>query len=320
LEAQIVAVRAALEDRATATHATLLAKTLRSGSGHLVAMIASALDESDAKLLGVLESSFERLLDDPLKRDPGCRGKVAIAKALDRTEQRAYPVFERGVRWVQHEPVFGGKVDTAAELRGVCGMALVHARHPRALVEVAALLADPQTAARIAAARAVAVSGDRLAGEPLLRLRVAIGDPEPEVMGECFAAMLELAGADAIDDVATALLSADDAVAQAAALALGSSRLPGAFAALRAADEALVGGRTRATRLLAMALLRDAEAWAHLLELVASGSRTEAIDAARALLTFRHDDELTARVEAAARTRGDDHLAAVIAEALAEDT
>jgi hypothetical protein len=318
-EQKVEAVRAALEDRAAAKNVGLLGKTLRAGTGHLVAMIASELDESDDELLDALEDAFVQLLDDPVKRDPGCRGKVAVAKALDRTERRAYAVFERGVRLVQHEPVWGGKVDTAAELRGTCGMALVHARHPRALVECALLLADPEMAARIAGARAVAVSGDRLAGEPLLRLRLAIGDGEPEVMGECFGALLELAGVDAIDDVAAQLRSADDAVAQAAALALGGSRLPGVFAVLRAADESLVAGRTRATRLLAMALLRDAEAWAYLLELVASGSRTEAVDAARALLTFRHDDELTARVQAAARARGDAHLAAVIAEALAED-
>lgn len=318
-EEQIEGVRAALADRTAAKHVTLLAKTLRTGVGHLVAMIASVLEESDTKLLDVLEESFAHLVEDPLKRDPGCRGKVAIAKALDRTEQRAYTVFERGVRLVQHEPVFGGKVDTAAELRGTCGMALVHARHPRALVEVALLLADPETAARIAAARALAVTGDRLAAEPLLRLRLAIRDPEPEVIGECFAALLELAGTDAIDDVAAYLRDGDDALAQAAALALGGSRLPGAFAVLRAADESLVGGRTRQTRLLAIALLRDAEAWAYLLRLVAKGSRAEATDAARALLTFRHDEELTARVQAAARERGDAHVLAAIADALTED-
>lgn len=318
-EQQIEGVRAALAARAAPGSATLLGKTLRTGVGHVIATIADALDESDARLLDFLPESFVRLLDDPVKRDPGCRGKVAVVKALDRTEQRAFEVFERGARYVQNEPVWGGKVDTAAELRGVCGMALVHARHPRALVEVALLLADREHVARIAGARALAVSGDRPAAEPLLRLRIAIGDTESEVLGECFAALLELAGVDAIDDVAAYLWDADDAIAQAAALALGGSRLPGVLAVLRAADESLIGGRTRATRLLAMALLRDAEAWAYLLGLVASGSRAEAEDAVRALLTFRHDEELTARVRAAAQQSGDAHRVAVIAEALAED-
>lgn len=318
-EQQVEGLRAALGDRAAQGSATLLVKSLRTGTGHVVATIADALDESDTRLLDLLPEAFARLLEDPTKRDPGCRGKVAVAKALDRTEQRAFEVFERGARYVQNEPVWGGKVDTAAELRGVCGMALVHARHPRALVEVALLLADREHVARIAGARALAVSGDRLAAEPLLRLRIAIGDTESEVLGECFAALLELAGVEAIDDVAAYLRDPDDAIAQAAALALGGSRLPGVLAVLRAADESLVGGRTRATRLLAMALLRDADAWAYLLGLVAKGSRAEAEDAVRALLTFRHDEELTARVQAAAAESGDAHVVAVIAEALADD-
>lgn len=319
LQQQIDAVRSASADRAVPASAALLAKTLSSATGHVVGLVADTLDESDTRLLDLLPEAFARLEVDPVKRDPGCRGKVAIAKALDRTERRATDVFERGVRLVQHEPVWGGKVDTAAELRGVCGMALVHMRHPRALVEAALLLADAETAPRVAAARALAVSGDRNAAEPLLRLRIAIGDPESEVIGECLAALLELAGADAIDDVAAFLRGADETMASAAALALGGSRLAGVFALLRDADESLVGGAGRRSRLLAIALVRSSEAWDYLLELVATGSRAAAEDAARALLTFRHDSELTERVLAAAKRSGDAHVVAMVAAAVRGD-
>lgn len=315
LQQQLDLVHEALDVRTSAASITALSKALRTGVGHVVGTIADALAEDDRTLLELLPETFVRLLEDPVKRDPACRGKVAIAKALDRTERSAAEVFERGVRFVQHEPVWGGKVDTAAELRGVCGMAMVHMRHPRALVEVALLLADPETAARVAAARALAVAGDRVAAEPLLRFRLAIGDPESEVLGECFGALLEIAGVDAMDDVAAALRSPDATVAQAAALALGGSRLAGAFERLREADESLVGGDGRRTRLLAMALVRSPEAWDHLIALVADGSRASAEDAARALLTFAHDDELMARLEEAARDHDD--IAALVAEARA---
>lgn len=305
LEQQIEAVRAALGDRDAAAARKLLEKTLRTGSGHLVALVADALEESDTALLRALPEAFTRLLEDPIKRDPGCRGKAAIARALDRAELREVEVFLRGVGHVQREPVWGGRVDTAAELRGICGMALVHARAERALVAVALLLADPEPRARIAAARALAASGDRTVAEPLLRLRIAIGEAEGEVLGECFAALLEFVGADGIDDVAAYLRHADATLAEAAALALGGSRLPGAFAALRAADASLVGAASRRIRLLAIALLRDPEAWAWLLEQIERGSEAIATDAIDALATFRHDAELVARVRAAVVERGE---------------
>ncbi len=296
-EQQLAAVRAALDDKRAKPSAALLAKTLAGNSGHLIGMIADELDEGDRVLCSALPDAFVRLLDDPVKRDAGCRGKVAIAKALDRIELREDAVFLAGVRHVQREPVWGGSVDTAAELRGLCGMALVHMRHERAMVECALLLADPELRARSAAARALAASGDRMVAEPLLRLRIAIGEAEPEVTGELFAALLELVGSAAIADVAGYMRHRDAALAEAAALALGSSRLPGAFEALREAEDAFVGA-SRRTRLLAIALLRDDAAWSWLLERVEEGARPEAEDAARALATFRHDRDLAAKLRA----------------------
>jgi HEAT repeat protein len=314
----VEAVRTALGDRSAAASRALLLKTARGSNGHLIGLVADALDEHDAELLRALPEAFVRLLEDPVKHDPGCRGKAAIARALDRTEQRDHEVFERGVRHVQLEPVWGGRVDTAAELRGQCGMAMVHARAERAMVEVALLLADPEVRARIAAARALAASGDRTVAEPLLRLRIALGDPEPEALGECFAALLELVGADAIADVARYLRHEDAPTAEAAALALGSSRVSGAFAALRDADASLVGGSSRRVRLLAIALVREPEAWAYLLDLVEQGARPAAEDAVRALATFRHDDELMTSTRAAAERRGDAAVMQLLEELLDE--
>lgn len=312
-EQQLEAVRAALHDRNAAADA-LLKKTVAGNNGYLIGTIADALEEGDA-LLGRLPAAFERLCDDAVKRDPACRGKVAIAKALDRVELREEAVFLAGVRHVQREPVWGGTVDTAGELRGVCGMALVHMRHERAMVEVALLLADPELAARTAAARAIAASGDRTVGEPLLRLRIAVGEPEPEVLGELFAALLELCGSAALDDVAKFFRHEDRALAEAAALAIGGSRLPGAFETLRDAADAFIGAGRR-VHLLAIALVREPAAWALLLARVKDGTKGEAEDAARALATFRHDDELVERLRAAASERKE--LARTVEELLAE--
>lgn len=315
-EQQVEGVRAALDDRASTPARALLTKTLRGKNGYLVGLVCDALDDADAELLSLLPAAFAVLQEDPLKRDPGCRGQTAIAKALDRAEIRSEAVFLAGVRHVQLEPVWGGRADTAAELRGVCGMALVHARHERAMIEVAELLADPEVRARVAAARALAASGDRTVAEPLLRLRIAAGEADAEVIGECFTALLELAREGAIDFVARFLAHRDDALAEAAALALGGSRLKPAFAVLRDASESLVGGASRRVRLLAIALLRDDEAWTWLLAIVEDESIAAATDAIHALAAFRHDTELCTRLRAAIARRGDATLARIADEAL----
>jgi hypothetical protein len=80
---------------------------------------------------------------NPVKSDPGCRAKVEIARALYELGEDPAAVFPRGVRHRQMEPVFGGREDTAAELRCVCALGLVRLQSPDALVELAELLADP---------------------------------------------------------------------------------------------------------------------------------------------------------------------------------
>ncbi|MCA9707039.1 MAG: hypothetical protein KDK70_14390, partial [Myxococcales bacterium] len=263
----------------------------------------------DRDLLERLPAAFERLRHDGVKRDPQCRGKVAIAKALRRVDASAEEVFLVGVRTVQQEPVWGGRVDTAAELRGVCAMALMEARHPRAPVEVAHLLADPEIAARSAAARALGASGWADVAEPLLRLRLEAGEPEPAVVGECLGALLQVAPGESLPYVAGYLRSSDHAVAEAAALSLGESRLDGALEPLCAEAGRLVSSDGRhAVVMLAIAMLRSDAAWGWLLERVEQGGRGQALAALRALATFRHDPRLLARVSEAVARRTEEPI------------
>lgn len=315
VEQQLEAVREALRSRTGADATAVLRKALAGSHGYTIGVIADALATDDDVLIAALPAAFARLLAEPIARDAGCHGKTAIARALDRLERWDDDVLLAGVRWVQREPVWGGSADTAAQLRAICGMALVHARHGRAMVEIALLLADPETAPRIAAARAIAASGDRMIGEPLLRLRLALPEPEPEVTGELFAALLELVGTDALAVVAAAMAGKDPALADAAALALGGSRMPGAFALLRDTIDGCVGPARR-TRMLAIALLRDTAAWAYLLDCVRNGSTPLAQDAVHALVTFRHDAELCRQLQTAAALRDDDDLADLVARLL----
>jgi hypothetical protein len=309
LEQRIAAVREALHTRETAAARRVCIDALRTGPGALVAMVADALREDDRDLLDRLPEAFGRLCEDQVKRDPGCVGKAAIARALYRADVASDEVLLPGIELVQMEPVFGGRVDTAAELRGVCGMALAAMRHPQAMSRLAALLADPERAARIAAARALAASGDRTTAEPLLRLRIAVGEPDPEALAEHFAALLELAGDDAVAFVAERLDVRSDAIIEAAALSLGGSRRPAALQELarRLSDGTVLGARRRVLS-LAIALLRSEAAWSLLLERVAEADTNAAADALHGLATFAHDAKLHARVQEALAARGDPKL------------
>lgn len=321
---QLAALQRAVKDPRDAKARARIVEALEGHNGLLVATATEAVvsgDEDDPvidrALLERLPAAFERLMHDPVQRDPQCRGKAAIARALRRAEAQGDEVFLAGVRHVQHEPVWGGRVDSAAALRGVCLMALVEQHHPRAMVEAARLLADPQAAARTAAARALAASGRTEVAEPLVRLRVEVGEREAEVLGECLGALLQLAPGPNLEVVAHLLGADDEGAAEAAALALGESRLSGALEPLRAQAERTVTRARRRVVLLAIALLRSDEAWSYLVELVEHGPPGAAVEAIEALAAFRHDERLRQRLQEVVQRRGDAALTRALAEQLA---
>jgi hypothetical protein len=204
------------------------------------------------------------------------------------------------MRHVQHEPVWGGTVDTAAELRGLCGLGLAATGRPGALLELVRLLADAETQTRVLGARAVASSGTAGA-EEALRLKVLIGDAEREVLMEALVALLRIAPERSLA-FARELLDGEDAPrAEAAALALGEARPEGADELLAAALDR--GHPDPAIALLALATLRSEAALELLLSVVASGPGHQAREALRALGVHRDDEELTLRVRAAVTER-----------------
>ena len=280
----------------------------------MVAKAASVAGELEIEeLTPALRDAFHRLLEQPVKRDPGCAAKTAIATALQRGGAYEDEVFRIGVRWVQREPVWGGTVDVACELRTASAMGLLRLGHPSAASEVAELLADPEAEARAGAAHAIAYSEDARFG-PLLRHKILSGDAEERVVGDCLAALLRVEGDPALDFCARVLDRADDARAELVCMALGESRRPGALAVLRDWWQRTAATELRRTALLAIALLRTEPAHAFLLELVATAPGHDARDAVAALAVFRDDDALRQRLLAAARARDDAALRAAIAD------
>jgi len=302
-EALLALVRRAREDPGSESSRKALREALKGREARAIAKAAAVAAEQDLQALRPeLAAACTRLLDAPPKADPGCTAKAALAEALDRLGHDDAELFGRAIRHVQWEPVWGGRVDTATDLRGAAAMALARLDRPDSLMALARLLADPEPPARMAAARALAYRGGA-DGLPLLHLRIHAGDSEPAVLGACFEALLRLAPVSSVPFVAGFLDAPAAAVAEEAALALGASRREEAFPPLRDWCARTVDPARRPTALRALALLRREEAWELLLERVREGSAAAASEAILALGILRGDGALAERVRAAAAER-----------------
>jgi len=312
LQQQVADLRA-LDVHAPASLAKLRA-AVASLTGFLVAAAASLVEEHRLEpIVPELAPAFERLCEQPVKRDPGCRGKLAIARALHALDHWDDRVFVAGLTYVQ--PEGWGPEDTAAELRGVCGLAHAHFARADALDVLAALLCDRERTARIAAAQGLGDAG-RPDASALLRFKLLTGDSEPDVLAACIESLFALAR-DASYGFVVRLLAAHDERAEVAALALGGGRFAAAFDDLAAWCIGASPEQRHRIGYLALALLRSDPATEYLLEAIASHGRLDAVAAARALSTFKDDTAVAERVLAAAKLHKDKAVRHEIAELFA---
>ena len=296
---------AAMERGEAPVDAALVQEALGGKVGVVVAAAARLIGAGglDA-LIELLPAAFARLVDGGVERDPGCRGKIAIARALEQLDRWDDGVFPVGVRLVQAEPVWGGREDSGAELRAVCAMAYAHTYRPDVLDVLADLLADPERMARVGAATALGDAGHADA-TALLRYKVRVGDPEPEVIAACLGSLLALAPERSLPLVAGLLDERDDDRAAAAALALGESKRPSAAPLLIGWCQRTTAALRARVGYVALAMLRDGAAVDYLLEVVATAGKTDALAALAALAPYAADVRLAERLRAAAAAHRD---------------
>ena len=302
LEETLLALRRVRESPETEESRRELRRVLSSEGPHAVARAAALVGELGLEaFVPDLVAAFPRFFEGIPRADPGCSAKTAIVEALRRLEHDDRELYRRGAGHVQMEPVFGGRVDTAVDLRGASALALAETAGADVLVDLANLLADSEPPVRISAARAVAVHGWG-AGVPLLHLKALAGDTEPRVVSECLLALLRLDPRDELLFVASFLEKGDEAAA-AAAVALGESRLADALPVLAAwLEPARRRGLGRAA-LLAIASLRRDEAVDLLLSLARGQEPPTARDALAALASVGSDAALYERAKAAVESR-----------------
>ena len=304
-------------DAADADAGAVLADALGHGAGPVVARAASRVGlERRLALEPALLGAWERLDRDGLKADPGCAGRAAIAEALDRLDHLDPDPFLRGASTFQHEPVWGGRAETAGGLRSRCAAALVRMSWPDTLSILADLLAEDNAEARRGAVAALAGQGSAGA-VALLRLKHHQGDPDPDVAGSVLGSLL------ALDPEGTLPLLRDLVDPQErprrrptrplppadlhelALFALGESRLPQAVPVLVGALDRAVLDADRAPVLTALAVHRSHAARAVLLGCIREGEQGLAEAALRALAPFRYDPALVADARAAASDNED---------------
>ena len=298
----------------TAASLAILRKVLGGKTAYAAAKAAEIVGEAEIReLVPDLIAAFDRFMTNPIKSDPGCRAKAAIADALYGLAHDDASLFLRGIHHVQMEPVYGGREDTGTTLRGVCALGLVRMNYPDVLTELADLLADREAPARVAAARAIAY-GENDNGVPLLRLKVLTGDDDPQVISECLTALLQLAPVTSLPFVGRLLDAEEVYLVEAAVLALGGSRRREAFDILRPWWERTINVDLRRTGLLAIAMLKHDAAIEFLLSLVAEAGGPAARDAIGALGVYKHDETLRQRVVQVATARDDVDLSAAVSK------
>lgn len=278
-------------------------------------LVARAAEISAAHLFYDLEDdllkAYRRFLKRPVKSDPNCVAKSAIARALVELDCKDYTFFIAGLHYRQKEPVWGGSVDTAADLRISCAMGLTQTPYSRALIELVRTLHDPEEQVRIGAARAI-ICTQPLAAEAVLRAKALAGDVEPNVTAEVLAALLHVAPGDSRDFVSGFLEKRDDPLLiEAISFALGASRLEAALDILRSCWEKQPLKRKQEHALLQGAVFhRSEKAFAWLLEVVAGGDRASARFIIDELVIYLRNERLGNRLQEALSHRDDEELSA----------
>src|SRR5438132_6302194 len=285
----------------SATAREELRKALKDRGNYVVSKAATIAAELKAgELLPELLAAFDRFFTDPVKSDPQCLAKNAIAKALRDLGHRGAQAYLRGIGHVQFEPGWGGRADTAATLRGTCALALTSSNleDMEILTHLTDGLADAEKLVRINSAIAIEQLG-RAEGALLLRLKLLSGDQEPEVLGQCFTSLLSLAPDGGVSFISRFLKSPHEDIQLEAASALAQSHDPHAINILEDFwREQSISLQIRHALLISLGASPMAEAAEFLVSVVAHESSELAASAITALAVSRFHAEMRERVAA----------------------
>jgi HEAT repeat protein len=317
---QRLAALDALRNTSSADAREQLRKALRDRNNYLVARAASVgSDLQLVELIPDLLAAYERFFHDPLKSDPQCLAKNALAAALRNLGHHAADPYVRGITHFQLEPTWGGRADSAATLRGTCALALSECPLDdlEILTYLTDALADRERTVRVDAARAIE-QVNRPEGALLLRLKLLSGDADPAVMGQCFESMLSIAPEAAVSFVSRFLKSDNPDVQLEAASTLAQCRDAQAVRILREFwQDPLLSDDLRQALLINLGASPLQEATDLLLEVVAHEAMPLATTALKALANSRFRGDVHARLATVLDQRDSQALLRLFAELFA---
>jgi HEAT repeat protein len=297
-----------------------LRKALKDRNNYVVARAATiAAEQRFEQVVPDLLTAYERFFVDAPKSDPHCLAKTAIANALRDLGHTGAPAYLRGITHVQLEPAWGGRADTAAGLRGACALALTDCPLDdlEILTYLTDTLADQDKTVRVDAARAIEQL-NHPDGALLLRLKVLVGDADPDVMGQCFSSMLSLAPYGVVAFIGRFLKSASEDIQLEAASALAQCRDPEAIDVLREYwRDPLLSREVREALLINLGASPVPSAADFLLGVVSDEPIALACTALGALASSRFQREIRERLAEVVDRRDSDQLRALFAEKFA---
>jgi len=271
-------------------------------------VVAKAAKICGEKLLydciDALYQAWHTFMQKPLERDKTCAAKRAIARALFDLDFDNFAFYIDGIHYIQMEPVYGGHVDTAVDVRCTCAMGLASSGHPRVIIELLPMLYDDDMHARMGAVKAMEVVKP-FEAEMAIRQKILAGDPEPTVIGQCFDSLLRIEPEYSADFIAAYLQDPVEEIGEYAALALGESRSESALAHLLEQCHLDYPNLPRAILFRALALSRRDQAQQFLLDVIENEADSSVAYALQALATFYYDDDISARVMDRLEKRGD---------------
>jgi len=321
LETRLERLRA-LRDADAATRVAALRRALRDPSNYLAAKAAElAAACGDGALVPDLLEVYDAYFgEDAAQRDPQVWAKEAIARALRALGHRDPAAFVRGLHHVQLEPVWGKLVDAAPNLRCVCAQALVDTdlSTAAALRELLPHVVDAFAVVRVEVINAIAQIGGEEAAL-LLRLKALCGDPNAEVIGACFAAVVEHEPSAATAFIQPFLAAHAEDVAVEAAGALVLSRDPDALDAVRAFLHSELSRDAREAVVTVCAGSPQPAVTELLLEIVAGTDAGLAERAVRALAQSRFRQQARERARAAVERSRNVTLRTVYADVFEPD-
>ena len=316
---QMAALEALKSSELDADAIALIRKSLGNRNNFIVAKAARlAEDNGLADLLPDLLVAYDRFFTNPEKTDPQCWAKNALSRALWRLECRDKDIFLRGLRHHQLEPTWGGRSDSAGTLRANCAHALIACNgldNQELLIILLDPLVDEDKTVRLETVRALAQLGE--IAVPVLRMRAMIKSQppeEPEVLGQCFSALLAIEREGAIPFVAGFLEAGDDKAGE-AAFALAETRTPAALAALMHRQKSFADEWFSGVLLSAIALTRLPEAMDFLIGMIEREER-EAPRAIEALARVNPSEDLRSRLAQAVESTGSPRLMKALRETL----